>query len=335
MNLTNKPIIDDYYIRRPVNCLDLSNFILNLCITDKKGIYHFYNTESYYTKYKIGLVICNILNINNIKKQENIDHSIIRPYDTQLISNRIPLYKSIFSEDLKSIFSKYRIPNICNINKEKIIFLLDLDGTVISEDIHFEVYRTILKKYDIMYTKEQYIESTNNVMYNGKCTNYLLKNNYINQSQAEEISKLKKELILTYDYPIKLIPNFDIFLNKISKITDKIVVVSNSPKKYIELIKKKHNLLNTIKYWTTRDDYKNPKPDCEPYMTALKKFNIDTANINEYTIFGFENSYLGLKSINQVTNLVLNCIYDYSMFNKYDGAYYFNDYDQVISLLNI
>ena len=57
MNLTNKPIIDDYYIRRPVNCLDLSNFILNLCITDKKGIYHFYNTESYYTKYKIGLVI--------------------------------------------------------------------------------------------------------------------------------------------------------------------------------------------------------------------------------------------------------------------------------------
>jgi hypothetical protein len=220
------------------------------------------------------------------------------------------------------------------VNKEKLIFLMDLDGTIVSEDIHYNIYRDILIKYNINFSKEEFIESTNNEKYNGRCTNYLFQNGIINKEEAEKISNLKKELTLTYTSPIHLIPNCEIFLKKILNLTDNIVIVTNSSKKYVDFLKEKFTILKRIKYWISRENYTNPKPDPEPYITALKIFNI-TNNINEYTIIGFENSNLGLKSILHLTNNIFCCCYDYSISYNNDNITYFNNYNHIIEILNI
>jgi beta-phosphoglucomutase-like phosphatase (HAD superfamily) len=224
--------------------------------------------------------------------------------------------------------------NFYKIKKENIVFLLDLDGTICSEDIHFKAYHDIFKLYNIDFTKEQYVESTNNEKYNGNCTNYMIEKKYITSEEATTIIKKKRELVLSYESYIKLIPNADIFINKIINITDKIAIVSNSSKTYIEFIKSKLPILNKIKYWITKEDCINHKPNSEPYMNALKYFNIDTNNMNKYTIIGFENSYLGLKSIKQISSFVFGCNYDYTNKSMFNDVYYFNDYKVIIDIFN-
>jgi dTDP-4-dehydrorhamnose reductase/beta-phosphoglucomutase-like phosphatase (HAD superfamily) len=328
MNLTKKYKIDDYYIRRPVNCKDLSEYILKLLINNENGIHHYYNPNEKYTKYEIGKYICKLLNCNNIEKIEINLNDVIRPFDTQLISNIKNDYNSNLIYDIETIFNKYKIPNLNN-NSKNFIFLLDLDGTIVSEEIHYLVYKHILKKYDIDFKKEEYIESTNNEIYKGKCTNYLLSKKYINETQADEISILKKKALLDYDYEIKLIPNFEVFLNKILQFTDRIVVVTNSDKNYVNYLKGKINVLNKINFFITRDDYTNPKPSNECYIKALNIINYDN---QQDIIIGIENSILGLKSISQVTNCIFGCCYDYSIMNNFDGVYYFNDYIQLLDI---
>lgn len=224
--------------------------------------------------------------------------------------------------------------NFYNIKKENIIFLFDFDGTICSEDIHFKAYCDIFKLYNIEFTKEEYVESTNNERYKGNCTNFMIEKNFISLEEAQTIIKLKRELILSYESHIKLIPNVDIFINNIINITDKIAVVSNSSKIYIEFIKSKIPILNKIKYWITKDDCIKHKPNCEPYINALKFFNIDKNNIDKYNIIGFENSYLGLKSIKQISSFVFGCNYDYTNKIMFNDVHYFNDYKDIIGIIN-
>jgi dTDP-4-dehydrorhamnose reductase/beta-phosphoglucomutase-like phosphatase (HAD superfamily) len=330
MNLTNKCKLDDYYIRRPVNCKDLSEYILTLLVNDNIGIYHFYNPNDKYTKYEMGNNICKILNINNIEKIDISSNTIIRPYDTRLTGYENITYNSILTDDIKTIFNKYKIPMLKEIDSENLIFLLDLDGTIISEDIHYLAYKDVLNNYGIDFKKEDYIEATNNDFFNGKCTNYLLEKNMITKSQATTISELKKERLLSIDHEILFIPNFDSFIEKIIKITNKIMIVTNSDINYVNHLKKKNGLLDKLEF-ITRNDYTNPKPSSDGYLKAMERLNYKEGDV----IIGVENSLLGLKAISQVTNHVFGCCYDYSVSNNFDGAYYFNDYQQIINALQL
>jgi len=220
-----------------------------------------------------------------------------------------------------------------NLNKRGLVILMDLDGTICSEDIHFKVYRDILKKYNIDFTKEDYVEGTTNEHYGGKCTNYLVATHRISPEQAKQISSEKKISINSYGEDIQLIPNADAFIEAALQITDKVAVVSNSAKDYIEFVKEKQPILQRIQTWITREDCTYHKPHPEPYWNALKRFNINETNKGDYTILGIENSLLGIQAIRHVSDHVFGCVYNYSNKTTYNNVRYFSNYDEIFSNL--
>ena len=78
MNLSKKHIENNYYIRRPVNCNDFSLFIIKCVLNEIKGICHFYNSTDKYTKYEIGMIVNNILHLNNITSSDIINSFILK-----------------------------------------------------------------------------------------------------------------------------------------------------------------------------------------------------------------------------------------------------------------
>jgi beta-phosphoglucomutase-like phosphatase (HAD superfamily) len=151
----------------------------------------------------------------------------------------------------------------------------------------------------------------------------------INEVQACEISKLKKKKLLDYTETM-FVPNFELFLNKIIQYTNKIIVVTNSDRKFVNHLKKTMKVFDTLEI-ITREDYIYPKPSSDGYVKALDKLNYNKNDI----IIGIENSLLGLKAVSRLTNIVFACCYDYSIMNQNDGVYYFNDYSQIINILNL
>ena len=319
LNLTHNINENNLYVRRPVNCKDLSNFIISNF--EKNGIKHYYNPFDKYTKYSIAKNINQYIQRNDLIA-DNKESNAIRPFDTQLLDKDNIKYSSNLSNDLKTIFSKYYFPKITLDNAKDFVFLMDLDGTIITEYIHFKIYRDLLKKYDIHLKYEDYLNFTNN----SNSIDYI-KNLFQNDINiARNIVLLKRQKILNSNYSIDLINNFDKFLEKIFEYKIKLIIVTNSPKSYIDFVKTKIPLLQKISYWIGREDYKHPKPNKEPFEIALKKYGN-----NEKYILGFENSKNGINSLLQITNLVFGCIKDYDYFNK--DIFLYDDYIQILNYL--
>jgi len=107
MNLTKKNIENNYYIRRPVSCIELSEFIISSINNNTRGISHFYNPNDKFTKYGMGNIVSKILR-TNIEKDTILNTTVLRPFDIKLKDNRNQhIYKSSVEADLHSIFQKY------------------------------------------------------------------------------------------------------------------------------------------------------------------------------------------------------------------------------------
>ena len=206
-------------------------------------------------------------------------------------------------------------PSITKTNANDYLLLLDLDGTIITESIHHKVYRDLFKKHNIDFTYEDFLKATNNK----GITEYVCEHNDIERTDVYKLVKNKRKQILKSEYPIELIDGFVPFLETVINRGINIVVVTNSPKSYTDFVKIKLPILNDIKQWVTREDYKNPKPHKEPYMTAIEKFGK-----NEKYVIGFENSINGIKSLEQVTNHIYGCVKEYDLRSK--DIFLYKDY---------
>ena len=317
MNISKEHIENNYYIRRPVSCNELSLFIIKSIKEQTQGIKHFNNPYDKYTKYGIGKIISKILRLK-LKPDDIINTKVLRPYDTELVDIDTHEYISRVKIDLGTIFQKYYYPTI-KTNISNYILLLDLDGTIITENVHHNVYRDLLVEHDINFTYEDYLKATNNSSVEKYIKEvYKLENDVVNK-----LVKRKRIEIINTKYPIKLIEGFTNFLTIVLRKELNIVVVTNSPKSYIESVKRKIPLLNKIKQWVTREDYKNPKPSKEPYEVAMNKYGKD-----EKYVIGFENSRKGIESLLQVTNHIYGYV-RYSNLEDYDIYQYSNYFDVI------
>ena len=188
--------------------------------------------------------------------------------------------------------------------KNDYILLLDLDGTIITETIHFHIYQKLLYEHNIKFMYENYLHATNySNIKDYVCNNYKLDNKIIEKL----IIKKRKEIVKS-NYPIELIDGFSTFLEILLKKNINFVVVTNSPISYVNKVKKTLPILNKITQWITREDYKNPKPNKESYEVAMKKYGN-----NEKYVIGFENSINGINSLSQVTHFIYGCIKDFNL----------------------
>ena len=176
-----------------------------------------------------------------------------------------------------------------NYIKNTHLFLFDLDGTmVLTDDIYFDIWFEILKKFNIILTKDifkNYIQgnSDNTVLRS------LLPNNH--DLLLENISKIKDELILKNINKIKIIDGIDDFIKTIKLNGHKIAIVTNCNRNVAENILKYINLFNFIDIIVIGNECDKSKPYPDPYLKAIKYFN----STSDKAII-FEDSKTGIQS---------------------------------------
>ena len=168
------------------------------------------------------------------------------------------------------------------------MFLFDLDGTlVLTDDIYYDIWDEILKKYNINVTKEifeKYIQgnSDNTVLRN------LLPKNY---NILDIISEIKDQLFIKNIYKIKQIEGSIEFINNIKFNGHKISIVTNCNRIVAEAILKYININNIIDILIIGNECVKTKPFPDPYLKAIEYFN---SGNNKAIIF--EDSKTGINS---------------------------------------
>jgi dTDP-4-dehydrorhamnose reductase/beta-phosphoglucomutase-like phosphatase (HAD superfamily) len=319
MDLRNKKKIEDNYsIRRPLYIKDLCKFIYD-CIEKYTGIYHFYNPYHKFTKYEICQKISNYLDIKieNIVPNNNKSEGIApRPYDTQLIDDKFDINEYTFSnfdESIKQCFEKYKHPKISIENKNDLFICLDMDGTIIDTNMaHYNAYK---KTFDDRGKEFLNMSEWNDIILNGNIDYYLKK--HFNEKEFDEIKKDKRLNLLSET--ITFTKNSDTFLRFLIENEFNFCIVTNTSKESVDAFKQKLPLLNEIKQWINREDYKLPKPDSGCYQIAKERYYK-----NEKYIIGFEDSMVGYNSLKSHTDLIY--IYNNETIFKNNDCYLFDDF---------
>jgi beta-phosphoglucomutase len=165
------------------------------------------------------------------------------------------------------------------------IFLIDLDGTLIDSDhLHYEAWSRVLNQ------SPEHIE---HIIKTIGMEKYLERSNFqrLKNIKFEEMTKIQN---------IEFIENADKFIDFIDENNINHAVVTHTDKFVVDFFKDRVPKLKTLKNWVVREDYDKPKPDPECYKLALKLHGNGDKNI-----IGFENSEHGLKALSHVTPNVI------------------------------
>ena len=236
------------------------------------------------------------------------------PYTSCVIDKMIN-DKNIFigkKLNMKTVFSLGTPTAVQEYIDRTYAFFFDLDGTlVITDNIYYNVWDTILSKYNIQLTEDifkNYIKG-NNDMY---VLNSLLFNIPIT---LKELSEKKDGLFIKYMDQIKIVDGSIEFIKKLQLFGHKVCIVTNCNRKIAEKIIQYIGITNIIDFIISSEDSIYGKPNGEPYLNAMKKYNIS----NEKCII-FEDSTTGIisgKSVNPRLLIGLETSYSSEELQKY------------------
>ena len=223
--------------------------------------------------------------------------------------------------DVSKVFSLGTPDAVNTFIDSRYAFLFDLDGTlVLTDDIYFNVWHTILYKYNIILTDEifkNYIQGNNDET--------VLKTLFTNINiDVNELSKLKDDLFIENIDKLKIIEGVYDILNKIKVKGYKICIVTNCNKIVVEEIIKHINIGYFIDFIISANDCKNGKPNAEPYLNAINKYNIGNNKC-----FIFEDSKSGIlsgKNANPKILIGIETIYNSIDLKKYGVDLCIKDY---------
>lgn len=191
--------------------------------------------------------------------------------------------------------------------------LFDLDGLLIdSEKLHFQAYKKLCLSKGADF----------NWSFNKFCL--------LSHTSATKIKETLYEefpLLTQYEWPLlyaekksiyetilkveklDLMPGVATLLKSLKKPS---CVVTNSPRNQVEFIRAKEPLLQLLPNWITREDYKEPKPNSECYLKAIKLFAQEKGKI-----IGFEDTVKGIKAL-KIANVkrVLICAKTHPQMNE-------------------
>ena len=324
MTTTHKE--DNMCIRRPVFIPDMCNFIIHCIQNNLHGTYNFYNPYNITTKYDICTRVANYLNktYNHISPiNEYPKTGIMRPIDTQLIDTQYDIFRFYHSpiNTVLGCFEKLYHPK----NFNDTFLMLDMDGTITdTDDLHYNCYRKALADYgyepDIILTEEKFIELTET----NSVTQYLKE---LVGNKYDDIKKSKYEYVLK-STNINLIDGFKKMIDLIEKNNLNYAIVTNTNRLSVNHFRSINKDLNRLTNWITREDYDKPKPDREPYDTAIKRYYKD-----EKYMVGFENTIGGYNSLSQITKCIYfvtkNGTFSYNRMKKED-VYLIDSYSKFL-----
>lgn len=301
---------DNFSVRRPLYIDDLCNYITDCVTKNIKGTHHFGNPSDKVTKYimaeKISEYLQKPLNITPINEapKDGAD----RPIDTQLVEKMDDYTFTSIDEGLKRCFAKLKHPNIRESPRD-IFLLIDLDGTLTDTDkIHYKAYNKVLGD-DV--NVKQIVETVGIDSY--------LRSKY-DEVNVQNIKAEKLKNMLEFDN-IEFMKNADKLINIINELNINHCVVTNTNKVVVEHFKKKLPLLNKLKNWITREDYKLAKPNPECYRLAMSRYFKPGQ-----CVVGIENSRSGYEALKKITD----CIYLVNEDMKSEDVFIINDLESVL-----
>ena len=219
------------------------------------------------------------------------------------------------------------------------LFLFDFDGLLVNtEEIHFLAYKNMcaLHGFDLDWDFERYCQVAH---YDPKALRIEIYKKFplleSKEPNWEILYKQKKEAIvhLVKEGAVHLMPGAYELLDALQKASIKRCVVTHSPDELVAAVRKKNEILNTIPYWITREDYQHPKPDPECYNKAIEKY----AQKGD-KIIGFEDTPRGIKALIATSaKSVLICQVHYPEIPQFikQGALHFSSLLEINQGFNI
>lgn len=176
------------------------------------------------------------------------------------------------------------------------LFLFDFDGLLVNtEEIHYKAYQMTCSFYG-WELNLSFPEYCNLAHYRAEG---LMENLYERIPNLKEMGwdpfyQKKTDTIfeLVNSGHIQLMPGVEKLLKRLEELDKKRCVVTHSPDRLINPIRKKHPILNSIPIWITREYYTHPKPHPECYQTAIDRLATETDRV-----VGFEDSPRGLRAM--------------------------------------
>lgn len=207
---------------------------------------------------------------------------------------------------------------------KNIIFLFDLDGTlVLTDSIYVNVWNKLLKKFNIFVDLLFYKKNIQ-----GKSDKYVLNHILLNQKiNIQELSNLKDQYFIESIDKIEIIQGSVEFLNQLKKLNYQIGIVTNCNRKSAEAILKKIKIDLLLDYLVIGDECEKSKPYPDPYLNAIQYFNIQH---NEVIIF--EDSKSGILSANSVQPLLvigLTTIFNKNELKNLNIEYSIDNYNNI------
>lgn len=300
---------DNYSVRRPLYIDDLCPFIYDCIEGGARGIQHFGNPYDKVSKYGMSKMISDYLQkpLNVLPVNTPPTDGVDRPIDTQLVTNSNGYDFTSIRIGLERCFSKLWHPKIKE-HPSDLFFLIDLDGTLVdTEPLHHEAYHKVLG-YDL--DVKTIIETTG-------IDSYL--NEKYDANEFNRIKREKLEWMLRMD-DVKCMKNADTFIHTITELGINHCVVTNTNKVVVDHFRQRLPVLNKLKNWITREDYKLPKPNSECFELAINRYKGQ-----EKYIIGFENSKVGYDALKHVTD----CIYLFNEDMKSEDVYIINDFNSI------
>jgi HAD superfamily hydrolase (TIGR01509 family) len=174
----------------------------------------------------------------------------------------------------------------------------DNDGVLVdTEKLYYEATKRILGQEGVILTKELFVD---NILKLSLGVWFLLEDKGYSEKQISELRKkrngLYTELLQKNEL---LIPGVKETVKKLSQRYG-MAIVTSSHRDHFETIHAKTDIIDYFDFYLTREQYKNSKPDPEPYLTALKRSG---ATPDEVLVI--EDSERGLKS---AVSAGLNCL---------------------------
>lgn len=175
------------------------------------------------------------------------------------------------------------------------LLCFDFDGLLVNtEYFHYLAYQQMLKnhKCNLKWNFATYCLYAHADKYSLRDAITILFPHILDINEDWEYFRDEKQVIyegFLNDNKISLMPGVDTILKMIEKSNVNSCVVTNSPNDHLDIIRKHLPELNVIPRWIGRNEYKNPKPDPDPYLAALDIF----APVAKSEVLAFEDTFKG------------------------------------------
>ena len=183
------------------------------------------------------------------------------------------------------------------------LYLFDLDGTIIdSEPIHWESYNKAYKRIHLKpLTYEEYVCIAHSPE---KSFRQVLEERYPPVYELKEkffALRVKKQ-------GLNLIKGAKEFILKLLELEKEVWIVTHSPQKRADIIKKQFPFLEKVTQWIVYEDFKCKKPNPECYIKAIQSSGHDIKDC-----IGFEDSYKGFLALKKlmITKIFINSCPNY------------------------